>query len=485
MASAFGSFDPNRLDTSDLSTKVKADGFLTKTNGFDKVDNSWDALGKWASDTYDGVADFVSPVISDIGSIGRNIYNTNIQVANDGIDYVVDKLDTPEGISNQEFINTVEDRKNQILMYPETLGIGGDSINYSYNSNTNYEGWGLNSESEPYIHFGFKRITVTDKDIENSDTATGELAVATASMVGARYIHELKKGSGSGGGGGKGFIGAVITTAKVVGTVTEIGLMATAGKNLYDGIKKMTANAKLDQNPNRETYAHVGLYMPPTITIQDGANYEASSRAALAAAASLTGADRKDGETDKTNNSADTTVAMNAMLGMGLTGGGLVAGAAGGLGMKNMSGLAGAGQIINLVGKESNRILGRALNPNEYMQFKSSQLRTFTLNFKFLPVSENESKNTDFIIRQFRSAMYPIRNSGITLTVPDIVDIKFKNVGGMVSMPEVYITNINVTYNPNSASFFKQGGRPVEIDMAVELQEIHPIHRKDVILKGY
>jgi len=489
MASAFGSFDPNRLDTSDLSTKVKADGFLTKPNGFDKVDNTWDSISKFASDSFDGVSDFVSDTAtsavdfaSDTWDSATSAFGETAITALDSTKAMSDKGKEPEGTSSQEHVNSVMDKKNEILMYPESLGISSGEMDFSYNSNTDYEGWGLDTGADPYIHFCFKRITVTDKDIQDMPrTATSHLAEATGSMVGAEAMKNWKTPAPSGGGGKLGMASSLANLGK---GALELGLVANAAKAMYQGVKTLAANATLDANPNRETYAHIALYMPPTVTIQDGANYEATSRAALAAAGAITGADRKKGGVDKTNAAADATVSMNAMLGMGLTGGGLVAGAMSKVNPGGMAGLAGMGQVINLVGQESNRILGRAMNPNEYMQFKSTQLRTFTLNFKFLPMSANESDHANKIIRQFRAAMYPHRNSGITLTVPDIVGITFKNVGGMVKMPEVYITNINVTYNPNTASFFKSGGHPVEIDIGVELQEIHPIHKEDVVLHG-
>jgi hypothetical protein len=42
------------------------------------------------------------------------------------------------------------------------------------------------------------------------------------------------------------------------------------------------------------------------------------------------------------------------------------------------------------------------------------------------------------------------------------------------------LKGVNITYNPNSASFFSNGGTPVEITMALDVEEIHPIYRDDV-----
>ena len=42
------------------------------------------------------------------------------------------------------------------------------------------------------------------------------------------------------------------------------------------------------------------------------------------------------------------------------------------------------------------------------------------------------------------------------------------------------IESVNITYNPNNTSLFKNGNNPVEVAMSVTLKEIVPIYRHDI-----
>jgi hypothetical protein len=51
---------------------------------------------------------------------------------------------------------------------------------------------------------------------------------------------------------------------------------------------------------------------------------------------------------------------------------------------------------------------------------------------------------------------------------------------GMPKLPEVFLESCNVSFNPNSMSYFKQGNRPVEIVMALAFKELQPITRENI-----
>jgi hypothetical protein len=138
-----------------------------------------------------------------------------------------------------------------------------------------------------------------------------------------------------------------------------------------------------------------------------------------------------------------------------------------------------------VLGDEMLRSMGKALNPNEYMQYKNTVLRSFSFNWKFLPDSAQESRDCAAIVKIFRAASHADRKSAITLTVPDHVVISFHGVSSFPSMPDLVISNVSVTYNPNAASFFKQNNHPVEIDLSVSFQEIMPLYRADVEQGGF
>ena len=50
----------------------------------------------------------------------------------------------------------------------------------------------------------------------------------------------------------------------------------------------------------------------------------------------------------------------------------------------------------------------------------------------------------------------------------------------MIQLPPLVIESVNVTYNPNNSSFFKNGDNPVEVAMSVTFKEIVPIYRQDI-----
>ena len=50
----------------------------------------------------------------------------------------------------------------------------------------------------------------------------------------------------------------------------------------------------------------------------------------------------------------------------------------------------------------------------------------------------------------------------------------------MIQLPPLVIESVNVTYNPNNASFFLDGGNPVEVGLSVTFREIVPLFKKDI-----
>ena len=104
-----------------------------------------------------------------------------------------------------------------------------------------------------------------------------------------------------------------------------------------------------------------------------------------------------------------------------------------------------------------------------------------------MPIScetENESKQAAGLIKFFRKSAHANRTSSTLVTVPDHVVTSFHGGGNkdvaMIQLPPCYIESVNVTYNPNNSSFFKQNNAPVEIGLGITLKEIIPIYAQDV-----
>jgi len=122
---------------------------------------------------------------------------------------------------------------------------------------------------------------------------------------------------------------------------------------------------------------------------------------------------------------------------------------------------------------------GRVANPREFMLFKAPSIREFSFSFTFIPQSEKEAESLPDIIRFFRRAAYP-EETPTEYIFPDTFNISYKGAGGgkLVKIPEVACTSVNVTYNPNSISFFRDNGMPVQTTLELSFTELKPISRQ-------
>jgi hypothetical protein len=428
--------------------------------------------------SFDGIVDSVSDFVGSVG---------------DGVSGLIDDATSAFNFDGDGPLDAIGSGMpgvgKPMLQYPETLGASSSNSMYesdpekddSWMAHTPDKGDDAiisSKTNDPFISFQFKEISTTMDDVKKKEFESTKLVkgVLISKGVGALTSTLLATKNTS-----PGDTNIAKNTASILSNAAAFGYIANAVATMAKSI---------DSKPVRHTTARVSLYMPASIQISDSAEYSPTSNKALAYAGELSNKLR-DADGNITATSAfnafkegdfggDVGVGLAAAAGETIMGGGLIGAAASKIGLGDMSMMASMGESIKLVSDEELRMLGKAINPNDYMQFKSINLRQFSLSFKFLPDSMNESLQVRDIIKQFRKSMYPIKHSAITMTVPDILEIKFHNVMGMVKLPEVALTNVNINYNPNSASFFKHSGQPVEISMDIQLQEIHPIHRKDV-----
>lgn len=412
----------------------------------------------------------------DVTDYSEDLINDNVEFIGDGVKSVSDSVSGSFGDGGNP-LDTIagpaQPTGAQVFQYPESLCAGYQETSYQSDpekDDSYLAESAVTSESkDPFIFFTFKEISTTMDDVAKHNFQSYELlergALAVTAMAGASLFDSLTDKK---------------TAKKVVGAGSAVAIIQQVSSSLE------AMSKTFDEKPKRHATGRVALYMPPSIQIADTANYDAMSRQALSLAREVNKSIRGLGEGDlKFGHEGEAGILASAIAGETIMGGGLVGGAAGAVGISSMAGSAAFGEVIKLTGDEELRTLGKALNPNEYMQFKSINLRQFNLSFKFLPDSVKESNDVEQIIKMFRKAMYPIEHSNLTMTVPDILEIQFHNVAGMVKMPELALTNVNLTYNPNAASFFKHSGHPVEISMDITLQELYPIHRAEVEKGGY
>lgn len=136
-----------------------------------------------------------------------------------------------------------------------------------------------------------------------------------------------------------------------------------------------------------------------------------------------------------------------------------------------------------------------SLHPNTRAVFERPQIRKFTFQFKFIPVSTEESSQVKQIIDYFRFHSYPkeivASSVGSDFSVPvgyefpDMfriklytkVDGRYKRIG--VNLLDCYCEGITTNFNPQAAVFHPDGS-PVEIDLTLNFMEHRALSRDDI-----
>jgi len=400
-------------------------------------------------------------------------------------------------IKNAFNSKTTPSGPGKFLSYPNTLGNDSGAIVYNsdhmdgaqqvksfevldldqrISERNNAQSFGIPSSiskdtsSEPFIMMEFYRIVEPENLIAAGKKAKG--LRTQAQNVPTNSIIERRKGGGR--------PAAVNTKLNKTRDVVQDNLTAEA-----EAIEKQITAIRGTRVLNKT----IAMYMTSAITLNDTMNYDQESRRTAAntpdSLKDFIGLDAHGDKNefsinpfnideDKKVVAASFAAQLGGLIGYNLPGkaGQLLGGVLGGAG-------------ADVFGDEALRQMGKALNPNEYMQYKNTALRSFSFQWKMLPDSAKESNDCVEIIKIFRGAAHANRKSSMTLTVPDYIHMSFHGVGGMIDLPAMVISNVSVTYNPNAASFFKQNNHPVEIDLSITLSEIVPIYRDDVELGGF
>lgn len=273
----------------------------------------------------------------------------------------------------------------------------------------------------------------------------------------------------------------VLRYPESLGKTAEPWVMFTKQKATYT--KETEFKSKVITND----MGYVALYMPMSISINDNMVYENTSTGIFGGAFEL----GKDAFSIDSYSALDAK-ALAVKYGSDVAaaiGGGVAAKASsavgGGAVGQIISGVLGAGTLSNAAAAglaEYQKDLQTVLNPREFMLFKSPSLRQFSFRFRFMPESEKESKVTEDIIKWFRTGAYPEVSSNFTYRFPNAFKCEFRNIKGVIQIPELYLENVSVSYNPNSMSYFKSkdGNRPIEFNLGLDFKELQPISSKSV-----
>ena len=143
--------------------------------------------------------------------------------------------------------------------------------------------------------------------------------------------------------------------------------------------------------------------------------------------------------------------------------------------------------ITSMVNNNAAKLIGKKLgytfNPQQQMLFEGIDFREFELQFTFTPVSPDEAANVREIIRLFKRAAAPTKQTGLAgffWKPPSVFDLGFFFNG--VPNPNVppvlrcALQSVDVNYAPNGWSALSDGA-PVQTTMSLSFREIELLDR--------
>ena len=374
--------------------------------------------------------------------------------------------------------------ETQHWKYPETVGNDTiyDDINFNSDETSEYAVARMSHIStathEPFMLFEFMKV-----DNDDYGTGTANAITGFGSDVATTFKNAIGKGETD--------IVGNHNNANSIAVDEDTSLMDKA----EDTFEKIKSWAKSIGNLVKRKYTgSIALYMPTDIQINDQMVYNEDSRKMGALAETLFSGNYEDAfnPTTLTSTAALTTIGFlaggaaskaSSLVSKIPIVGGLGGKILGGGASSVMSALIGAG-LAQVVGTEIQRGSGKIANPNEILMYQSTAMRTFSFSWTILPDSLDESKQAAGLIKMFRMSAHARKDNLMIVTVPDHVIVSFHGAKDMIQLPPCVIESVNVTYNPNSSSFFKENNAPVEIGLVISLKEMAPIYAGDVD-KGY
>lgn len=364
------------------------------------------------------------------------------------------------------------------LKYPITVGnsIGGAFLDYNTNQSSEFANKRVNEgikkdAIEPYVFFEFMSVVPRDK---NKAIKARKKAKDNEMPMGAFAAHVSKNKDLEGNNSALSQIEYSLIGATQGGNVRSDGVKP--GTELVGAIDDAKESGLL-KRALREYKGSIAMYMPTDIQFNDTIQYNENSRRMFGIMEGI----GPGGDTDIFSRTTAESLLTTGVIALG-TGVGKLASFLPkffGKGATAVGGLIGAAGS-SVVEDEYQRSFGVATNPHEYMAYQNTGLRSFTYTFTFLPDSKQESDSVTQIIKEFRHAAHADKIDSLKVTVPEHVIVSHHGAGDMIQLPPLVIESVNVTYNPNNASFFLDGGNPVEVGLSVTFREIVPLFKKDI-----
>ena len=323
--------------------------------------------------------------------------------------------------------------------------------------------------TDPFIMFEFVKI---DHNSDGSDTTSQKIAKKIGGVIGDMWNGPVDEGKASANPHDN-------STFKTVEVQEKQGAVDKAKGAA--AMFKMLSTAYKSWKPKKIPGDTIVLYMTPGISIADNISYDEDTRKLAAVIEEFDSVNFKDHMTGQGANDM-TTLAISAAAGIGAAAGNMFQKYAmrgkGGPIMGIVTTLLG-GSVADAIKGEAEMRRGATMNPNEYIRYKSTPLRNFSFDFKFLPDTPEESIHCKNIIKSFRKNAHATKASSITIEIPSTCIVSFHGIKDIIQLPPLVVTSVNTTFSPTAVTRFTDK-RPVEMNFSVSLQEIQPIYSGDV-----
>lgn len=223
----------------------------------------------------------------------------------------------------------------------------------------------------------------------------------------------------------------------------------------------------------------VTLYLPQSINIPDGVNYE---QVELGLAGGLAEAGIKGGMSASAALGKAIEGQISSMVNLLKTNPAIASDAAKLAAVRLASSMPIGETSKNVVGS----VFRTSINPQRRQMFRGVNMREFGFTFKLIANSPREAQEIENIIKFFRREMYPEsigRELGTTVgyKFPEPFDISMtyngKRVGTRIAPS--YLRVVDVVYNPSSMGFHIDG-KPSEVDLRLTFVEERTLDRQDI-----
>jgi hypothetical protein len=222
------------------------------------------------------------------------------------------------------------------------------------------------------------------------------------------------------------------------------------------------------------------IVLPLPMQLNDGTNIEASS--ADAGIANIVNAFQK-GNFSGGELGTDARYYADFIQKSALAVGGSLAGSNNGLTAMIGKFVAGAGVVAGLgTGTTGSLLSGAAINPYETMEFKGVKLKTHSFTWRLSPSSKEDSDAIKDIVKTIKMNILPsyIAVTGVgsahnLLKYPKLAWVSFLGIDQeyYYKLKPAMITSFNVRYNGGEQLNVFKGGKPVVVELAMELTEVN------------